>query len=1436
MEAGKTQLGVRRWLAVASLLAALAFVPPSRAQTLTNVPPVQIDDSNYYYINTSLDNGNVDAWVGGYYNGNCSLLIQSSGSLFNVVYGYVGSYYGNNQVTVTGGNWANSADLVLGVYSDSNSLIIQNAGTVSSDYGYIGGSDQTHNTGHFPGSDSSGGNNNTVLVTGTNSSWTTTQDLTVGWSFGATNNSLTVNNSATVTVGGYMNVGYLGSGSSLIISGGGQVTSSLGGIVGANNSAAPVGYLGTVDNNSVLVTGSGSAWNAGSSLFVGNCTGTNNNLTISDGGVVHDGDGAIGFDVLTGNYAANNDWVHVTGSNSVWNNSGDLYVGGYGFGNSLVIENGGQVLNGNSTYGAVIGFDDNAGVANNNTVLVTGSGSLWNNSSDLYVGYYSSSNNLTVANGGVVINVNGYIGYDGKFGGGLGNSVVVTGSGSTWSNTADVTLGNANGSSSNSLVIASGGQVFNVNATIGNDTAASNNLVQVTGTGSIWNNSGDLYIGGNGSFNSLTVDTGGQVNNGGGFIGWGASANGNAVLVTGSGSLWTNGGDLNLGFYGGTSNSLVIANGGRVFNNNGNIGGAPLGSPANFNSVLVTNAGSVWVNNGDLSLGYNGGVSNSLTIASGGQVFNNNGAIGEGNAGLGYGTGNWVTVTGSGSLWNNRSNLWVGRGWNNQLTIAAGGTVSNQNGSVGYDTNANYNAVTVTGSGSLWANSGTLYVGLTGSFNQVTLSNSGRMFSATGYIGYDVLAISNIVLVTDPGSRWSNSGALYVGGTGAFNQLIITNAGVVLSGSGYIGYNALASNNAVLVTGAGSVWSNSGSLVVGLTSAGNQLILTNGGTVRTLGSFTLGTNAALLNNAGGSLYVGGNFDNQATNQSASDFSGTAVFNGGGALQTVEVAGVYAVAGLGRATNFYFGTFQVGDTVTGSNAWVRLVDNRANIAGAGNETLGASNVIVALASSVLDLNNRTSFVWHLSNTGTILQTNASPSGVITRLDVVNTFTNAGTILVGNGSVLQFSNAFVNSGTLRFFGGGVLTNFVAGNVLTNSGSVTGNGVLAVLVNNTGSITATGGILRLTVGFANNTFNTGPVNAGLLLALGAGAELYVVQSFTNLGSIVGTNAAFVGQGVVNRNLVRMDSQSSAVFNGTVNNDAGATIQALNGSSFDINDAVTNAGAITAQSQSAMVFTGSVYNAAGGTVTVQDQSTATFAGAVTNAGTITVQNQSVLTFNGGLTNNGTLAFGPVVNPSTAIITGSLTLGISGVIWMRNTNDILVLQGNFVNGSTNSAGFNTTNSVVVFGAAGPLTTNTFEVAGRNVGTNFGGFINNFAVGTLNVTNGIRFVDYVDNGGGGNSNEVLYVDVLHLFSGSTMKLSALTIYVGMQFIDDDGTGAKTFTSGTIDQSNAASLGLVNVFIDNGGQIVFVPEPSTYALLLAGAAAMGWWRRRRAGPA
>ncbi|MCX6910014.1 MAG: PEP-CTERM sorting domain-containing protein [Verrucomicrobia bacterium] len=766
---------------------------------------------------------------------------------------------------------------------------------------------------------------------------------------------------------------------------------------------------------------------------------------------------------------------------------------------------------------------------------------------------------------------------------------------------------------------------------------------------------------------------------------------------------------------------------------------------ANSNVVLVTDLGSLWTNSGDVNIG-NHSSFNQLIITNSGRAINSGD----------------VKIGGDGSF--------------NSLVIANTGMVMNSMSFIGYNAGASNNSALVSGTNSVWNNTNGFAVGYGGAFNSLVITNGGALLnSTTGGVGIIPGANYNTALISGSGSVWSNGSGFAMGLYGVGNRLTINNGGLLVTSDGVMGENSGANSNVVVVTDSGSVWSNRGDLSIGVATVGNQLVITNGGIVRTLGNFRIGTNASLLNSA--TLYVGGDFANMATNQAINNFSGTNIFNGALVLQNLEVASAFATAGLGTATNFYFGTVSI------SNAWVRLVDNRVNLAGGGLETFGASNVIVALSQSILDLNNRTSFIQNLSNSGTILQTNAGPPGLVTRLDVVNTFTNAGTVLVGNGSVLKFSNAFINAWVVQLLAGGVLANFKTGGELTNkaNASIFGDGLIAALIRNDGTITATGGTLRLSAGFDDGTLGN-PVNAGVLQALGGSANLQVEQSFINTGTIMASNAA--------------------AFTTT----ASAPLR---------NDNL---------------------------ITIASQSTATFGAVVTNTGTITVQNQSLLQFNAGLTNNGTLKIAARPNPSTAIITGTLLLGSSGVISTGNTtNNTLVMRGDFVNGSTDTNNFNMRNGLMIFGGSTPLNapgawTNTFEVASTNKGAILGGFDNNMAVGTLNITNNIAFVNNINNLGGvglSGTNEALYVDVLHLFSGATIKLSQLTVYVGMSFVDD--ASGQTFTGDTINEGNVNNYHGYDlsghIFLDSGGRIVFVPEPSAAALLLAGAG-VAWRFRRR----
>ena len=160
---------------------------------------------------------------------------------------------------------------------------------------------------------------------------------------------------------------------------------------------------------------------------------------------------------------------------------------------------------------------------------------------------YSGSGTLNVLNGGVVSDVRNcaecsaaVVGYSA----GVNAGVAVSGSGSSWNNTGVVNVGYiGNGTlaissggqvSTQGLVvgslaygtlsIASGGQLSNTvaSASIG-DVAGSHGAVTVSDAGSVWTNAPELVVGNAGN-GTLTIQNGGIVNGS------------NAVLGVGSGS------------------------------------------------------------------------------------------------------------------------------------------------------------------------------------------------------------------------------------------------------------------------------------------------------------------------------------------------------------------------------------------------------------------------------------------------------------------------------------------------------------------------------------------------------------------------------------------------------------------------------------------------------------------------------------------------------------------------------------------------------------------------------------------------------------------------------------------------------------------------------------------------------------------------------------
>jgi len=141
---------------------------------------------------------------------------------------------------------------------------------------------------------------------------------------------------------------------------------------------------------------------------------------------------------------------------------------------------------------------------------------------------------------------------------------------------------------------------------------------------------------------------------------------------------------------------------------------------------------------------------NSLVV-DGGQVNNPIGYIGNTAAS----SNNSATVTGAGSLWNNATELSVGKdGAGNTLAITDGGRVDATSAYIG--NNSTGNSATVDGSGSL-LNAPTLHIGHLDSGNSLEISNGGKVETANGTIGYWLGADNNIATVQGSNALWQSS-------------------------------------------------------------------------------------------------------------------------------------------------------------------------------------------------------------------------------------------------------------------------------------------------------------------------------------------------------------------------------------------------------------------------------------------------------------------------------------------------------------------------------------------------------------------------------------------------------------------------------------------------------------------------------------------------------
>jgi len=697
--------------------------------------------------------GTLDAGLGGI----GTMTIQNQGSILAGVVNIGSDFDGDGTVNVSGANSVLAAGGLLTVGGNGKgSLLVTGGGTVSSGGGVIGASSAGPNVVSVGGSNSSWNMGNNQLIVGDDGSGT-----------------LEISGSATVSNGVAIIARGAGSDGTVVLD-------------DPNTQWISGGLVAVGLNGSGLLQVSGGALVSGSSAVVGG--------------------NALGAANGTGS-------VLLSGTNSVWNLTSSLTIGGGGIG-SVSIAGGAKLFDASAIVG------DGAG--STGIVNVQDAASQWNTSGTARIGN-NGTGDVTIKGGATASSSALDLGANAP------GNLAISGAGSSWSTTGTMRVGIAH---FGTLTIDTGGSLISGSATVGSALGGIGQVVLSDG-GSIWSNPGTLNVGRGGGDGVVSVQNGAALTSGAANIGGdGTSLSGNgAVLVKGVGSHWTAGpvvlglggsGDIEATLGGVIDAASVIASNGPA---------------SSLGSVKVADAGSRLNVSGVIEVAHD--VSGTLDVSNGGVVSSGSGVIGT----LPSATGT-ASVAGSGSKWNVGGNLDVAINGAGSLSIGNGGVVTATTASVGRGA-LGTGTVAISDAGSQFTLGDSLYIG----------------GDSTGPQGNGMVSIAGSATVSA-----TNQIKVWASGTLDLNNANVSTALVDLQGGLISGNGALASpvssTNGRISTGSAITLSAPLSIV-----SGSNLTKQGTGTLTISGPQNHGAGAT-LNVAGGTVVINSDAGTAASAASA----------------------------------------------------------------------------------------------------------------------------------------------------------------------------------------------------------------------------------------------------------------------------------------------------------------------------------------------------------------------------------------------------------------------------------------------------------------------------------------------------------------------------------------------------------------------------------------
>jgi len=793
-----------------------------------------------------------------------------------------------------------------------------------------------------------------------------------------------------------------------------------------------------------------------------------------------------------------------------------------------------------------------------------------------------------------------------------------------------------------------------------------------------------------------------------------------------------------------------------------------------------------------------------------------------------------LAVAAGGAINHAASDLIVSANGGSATLNVAGGDITVDRSYLGSDGTGS-----ATVSAGTWTTSAALFAGFAGAApaNGTLTVGGGTVQTGAAYLGVFATGTGS---ATVSGGTWTNLGDLIVGYNGGSGSLNVS-GGTASTASALIGTSAGSTGS---VTVSGGTWTSSGNVTVGSVDGTGTLAISGSGTALVGGTLSRGNLGSINLASGGTLQIG---LGSASGSLAGDLlnNGTLIFNrsnDSSATGSISGAGTVTKLGAGtlslEGTNSYTGGTTIGAGAISLGSLGALGTSGAISFNGGALQFTAANTTdfsprfstAANQAYKLDTNGQNvTLATGLSSSGGTLT--KSGLGTLT-LTGTNTFTGlttvaTGTLQIGNGgSTGSIAGNIAVDSDLVFNRSGTTTY---GGVISGNGNVTklGTGSLIVTGNNLafGTTTVAAGTLEIGNGGTTGSIRGDINNEGTVIfnrsdALTYSGNIDGSGDVTKLGAgtltLSGVNT-FAGVARINAGTLAVASVGALGSGASRPTIAfgGGTLQYTSGNQVDYSGQISSAAGqamrIDTNSQAVAFATGLA--GAGSTLEKLGAGTLTLSGSSTYSGGTTVSGGTINVTTGGAIAHAsaTLAVGTTTGSGSCVVSGgSVAVGDATLGRDPSSAGTLTMSGGLLGfGPEGMASF-TINANGEFSGTAGVDYDSLRIT-NNSGVTFDGTLRLDFANRVPVANGQVFQLFALDGGN---------PIGHF---SSVIAAGTGVYSGVNFYRL-GTDEWVSTYGTSDQFLR--------FDELTGRLEVVPEPSTWALALAGLTAAGWIARRK----